>query len=47
MHFQTLYQELANGATIIRALVEGITQEEARFKPTAESWSILEVVCHL
>jgi hypothetical protein len=25
----------------------GITQAEARFKATPESWSVLEVVCHL
>jgi hypothetical protein len=25
----------------------GVTQVEARFKPNPESWSVLEVVCHL
>ncbi|MEP7284220.1 MAG: DinB family protein [Chloroflexota bacterium] len=47
MDFETLYQDLAHGAEIIRALVMGITQAEAQVKPTPESWSILEVVCHL
>lgn len=47
MKFEALYQELANGRAIFRALVNGITQAEAQFKPTPESWSILEVVCHL
>jgi len=32
---------------MIRALLAGIGQEEAQVKPNAESWSILEVVCHL
>jgi hypothetical protein len=32
---------------MIRVLLVGITQAEARYKPTPESWSILEVVCHL
>ncbi len=47
MHYEKLYQELANGAEIIRQLVAGITREEAQRRPTPESWSILEVICHL
>ena len=47
MEFSTLYQELQNSTEMIRALLVGITQAEARYKPTPESWSILEVVCHL
>jgi hypothetical protein len=47
MEFETLYQELARGPEIFRALLSGVTQPEAQFKPNAESWSILEVVCHL
>jgi hypothetical protein len=47
MQFETLYQELAHSAEMIRALTVGLTSAEARFKPNPESWSILEVVCHL
>ena len=47
MEFETLYQELEQGAEIIRALVTGITQAEAQIRPTPESWSILEVMGHL
>ena len=47
MEFQTLYQELQNSTEMIRALLAGISQEEAQVKPNPESWSILEVVCHL
>jgi hypothetical protein len=47
MEFETLYQELRNSTDIINILLAGISQEEAQFKPTAESWSILEVTCHL
>jgi len=46
MKFNTLYQELANSAEMIRALLGGITQEDAQVT-TADSWSILEVICHL
>jgi len=47
MQFETLYQELKHSTEMIRALLVGITQEEAQIKPTSESWSMLEVVCHL
>ncbi len=47
MEFQTLYQELVNSTEMIRALIKDIEQEQAQIKPDAESWSILEVICHL
>jgi hypothetical protein len=47
MGFETLYQELQHSTEMIRALLSGLTQEEAHLKPDADTWSILEVVCHL
>ena len=47
MEFTALYQELENSTEMIRALLSGVTQQEAQIKPNPESWSILEVVCHL
>ncbi len=47
MKFKLLYEELTNSTEIIRALLSSVSQEEARLKPNAESWSILEVTCHL
>src|SRR5687768_8673719 len=47
MEFKTLYQELQNSTEMIRALLSGITQQEAQVRPDPDSWSILEVVCHL
>jgi|SRR5215216_375782 len=47
MEFRTLYQELTNSTEMIRALLVDITQEQAQIKPDTESWSILEVICHL
>ena len=47
MEFQTLYQELVNSTQMIVALLADISQDEAQIKPNPESWSILEVVCHL
>src|SRR5215467_8667495 len=47
MDFQTLYRELVNSTEMIRTLIKDIDQEQAQVKPDAESWSILEVICHL
>jgi len=47
MDFDRFCQELRYSTEMIRALLAGIEPEAARRKPTAESWSILEVVCHL
>ena len=47
MNFEIVFSELKNSTEVIRALLAGITEEEARLKPNAASWSILEVVCHL
>jgi hypothetical protein len=47
MKYETLFQELSYSTEMLRALLVGINQEEAQIKPDAESWSILEVVCHL
>ena len=47
MEFRTLCRELVNSTEMISALLADITQDEAQIKPNAESWSILEVVCHL
>jgi hypothetical protein len=38
---------LRQSATAIVALAEGVTLEQARWKPTPEEWSLLEVICHL
>ena len=47
MEFKTLYQELVNSTGMIQSLLLGISQEEAQIKPVPESWSMLEVICHL
>jgi hypothetical protein len=47
MNHMKFYQELNKSTDMIRALLTGITQEDAQIKPTPEAWSILEVTCHL
>ena len=47
MQFEALYQELVYSTEMIRALLNGISQQYAQVKPDQETWSILEVVCHL
>ena len=39
--------QMQNNAASIRSLTQGISEEQARWKPNADSWSILEVVNHL
>ena len=39
--------QMANTAEAVRGLVGGVSGEQARWKPDAESWSILEVINHL
>jgi len=40
-------KRLAKNAETIRSLVEDISEEQARWKPDPEKWSILEVINHL
>ena len=47
MIFEILYQELTNSTEMIKALLTGLSQAESQVKPAPESWSILEVTCHL
>jgi hypothetical protein len=47
MEFNTLYQELQNSTEIIRALLAGVAPEAACLKSSTDTWSMLEVVCHL
>lgn len=43
-YFATL---MAENAARIRALVRGVSEQQARWRPDPDSWSILEVVNHL
>lgn len=47
MDSRAISEELARGLRVIQALLSIMTQDEARIKPDAESWSALEVICHL
>ena len=47
MDINVLTSRMADNASRIQRLVEGVSAEEARWRPDADSWSILEVVNHL
>lgn len=47
MDFQHLKRQFTGNAQRIRQLVAGVPADQARWKPDAESWSILEVINHL
>jgi len=42
-----LFHELVLSTEMIRALLAGVPQIEAQYKPGKSVWSILEVTCHL
>jgi hypothetical protein len=47
MEFEQQLAQMEQHAEAVRILVHGLSDEWARWKPDPESWSILEVVCHL
>jgi hypothetical protein len=47
MDMERIATQMAQNAARIRALVQGVPETHARWKPDPESWSILEVVNHL
>ncbi|HEX7973007.1 MAG TPA: DinB family protein [Anaerolineales bacterium] len=47
MHITQIIQQMELNALRIRTLVEGVSAEQARWKPGPDSWSVLEVVNHL
>ena len=47
MDINKAISQLRHQGMAIRSLAADITEEEARWKPDAESWSILEVLNHL
>jgi len=47
MELTNMVQRLEKQAQIVKSLTEGVSAEQATWKPAAESWSILEVINHL
>ncbi len=47
MELDSIMARLRQQAQTIRSLVEGVGNVQARWKPTPDAWSILEVVNHL
>ena len=47
MNFDYCIEQLTANAAALKALTAGISPEQARWKPSPETWSVLEVVNHL
>lgn len=47
MNYEFLYTQLEQHAQTVYSLTRGISQEQARCKPDAEAWSLLQVINHL
>ncbi len=47
MSFTKFLAQMAHHADAIYRMTLGVSDEQARWKPLPEDWSILEVICHL
>ena len=47
MDLKALVSQMGKHAEVIQALVQDVSHEQARWKPIADDWSMLEVVNHL
>jgi DinB superfamily len=47
MNLSYYIERLSGNASVFEGLVRGVEEEQARWKPSADKWSILEVVNHL
>jgi hypothetical protein len=47
MNLDYFTTRLSHNADTIRTLTEGVTEDQARWKPSPQEWSILEVINHL
>ena len=46
MNIDQITERMANQAETIHALAQGVSDEQASWKPDSDSWSILEVINH-
>ena len=44
---ESLIEEYGNGYKILREAIEGLSEEELRFKPALDKWSIHQILSHL
>jgi hypothetical protein len=47
MDLDRVIVQMVNNARVIQGLVQDVSEQQARWKPSAEDWSILEVINHL
>ena len=47
MNFEFFIRQLTSNADRIESLVEGVTSQEAVWRPDIDSWSVVEVINHL
>ena len=47
MNFELLLSRFSATPDVVSALFKDVPLEVARWKPSLDSWSMLEVICHL
>ncbi|WP_163875582.1 DinB family protein [Paenibacillus favisporus] len=44
---EDIIQEYASGYAMLREAIEGLTEEELRYKPAPDQWSIHQIIIHV
>ncbi len=47
MKFEQILKTMTHNADIFRSLTDGVSPEQARWKPNQKTWSVLEVINHM
>jgi uncharacterized damage-inducible protein DinB len=47
MIYNYIFEKLDGNASTFKSLLENISEEQARWKPSSEKWSLLEVTNHI
>lgn len=44
---EIIFTELEKNISVFKSLLENVPEEQYRWKPASDKWSLLEIVCHL
>jgi hypothetical protein len=47
MNHDLIIERISHNASIVKSIVQNVTPEQARWKPSQKEWSILEIVNHM
>lgn len=47
MNSTAIFDELERNISVFKSLLDGVPEEQYRWKPATDKWNLLEIVCHL